>query len=58
MAACSTGYTEFVEELLKIGADLNIKSCNEQTCLDWAKRLSKNEIIELIECYKLDAYLK
>lgn len=72
MAATISGFLEIVEKLMRLGADLYLKSCNEMTVLgknfsmnffyinffivifsvlEWAKRFTKNEIVDLIECY-------
>jgi ankyrin repeat protein len=51
MAASISGYIELVEKLLQLGANVLLKSCNEMSLLEWAKSFSKNEIVELIECY-------
>ena len=52
MAASISGYTDHVEKLLELGANILLKSCNEMSLLEWAKSFSKNEIVELIESYQ------
>ena len=51
MAATISGFLQIVEKLMRLGADLYLKSCNEMTVMEWAKRFTKNEIVDLIECY-------
>ena len=46
-----SGYTDVIEALLKLGASINIKSCNDLTSLEWAKRFTKNEVVELLESF-------
>jgi ankyrin repeat protein len=52
MAAAISGYLDTVEKLLSLGANIYLKSCNDLTALEWAKRFSKSEITELLECYQ------
>ncbi len=52
MAATISGYLSVAEKLLYLGSNINLKSSNDLTCLDWAIRFSKSEIIELLECYQ------
>lgn len=51
MVAAVSDFSIAVEKLIQLGACLQTKSCNQFTALDWAKRFSKNEIVELLECY-------
>lgn len=51
MIASAKGMIQIVERLLCFGANINLKSSNDYTALDWAKRFSKTEVIELLECY-------
>ena len=46
-----SGYTDVIEALLRLGANINIKSCNDLTSLEWAKRFTKNEVVELLESF-------
>ena len=52
MAASISGYIELVEKLLRLGANIFLKSCNEMCLIEWAKSFSKNEIVELVESYQ------
>ena len=51
MVAGGRGYLNTVEQLLNLGANLNLKSCNNWTALDWAKNMNQIECAELIEAY-------
>lgn len=51
MVAAGRGHIDVVEQLLNLGANLNIKAGNEWTALDWAKHRNKTDCIELIEAY-------
>ncbi len=52
MAGCVSSSIKTVETLLEMGANPWKMSCNDLTPLDWAKRFSKSEAVELLECYK------
>lgn len=54
MAASISGNIDIVEKILSMGANINLKSCNDLMALDWAKRFTKNEIVQLIESYQYD----
>ncbi|PNF38747.1 putative ATP-dependent RNA helicase YTHDC2, partial [Cryptotermes secundus] len=51
MVAAGRGFLNTVEQLLSLGANLNIRASNEWTALDWARAMKQNDIIELIEAY-------
>ncbi len=51
MVAAVSDFSLAVEKIIQLGACLLTKSCNQFTASDWAKRFSKNEIVELLECY-------
>ncbi|XP_031779462.1 3'-5' RNA helicase YTHDC2 [Nasonia vitripennis] len=51
MVAAGRGLLNTVEQLLNLGANLNLKSCNDWTALDWAKNMKQAECAELIEAY-------
>ena len=51
MVASISGQLKIVEQLLRLGANVFLKSCNELNSIEWAKRFSKNEIVEIFECY-------
>lgn len=52
MVAAGRGCLNTVEQLLNLGANLNLMSCNEWTAYDWAKNMNQLECAELIEAYK------
>jgi ankyrin repeat protein len=54
MIASAKGLIDFVEILLLFRADMHLKSFNGMNAIDWAKRYSRNEVVQLLECYKLD----
>lgn len=51
IAAVST-HSDLVERLLGMGSNIYLKSSNDFTALDWAKRFNKFETVELIESYQ------
>lgn len=51
MVAAGRGSVNTAEQLLNLGANLNIRASNEWTALDWAHRMKQNDIVELIEAY-------
>lgn len=51
MVAAGRGCLNIVEQLLNLGANLNLKSCNDWTALEWAKNMNQVECAELIEAY-------
>lgn len=51
MVAAARGCENTTEQLLNLGANLNIRGCNEYTALDWAKAAKHTQIVELIEAY-------
>lgn len=51
MVAAGRGCLNTVEQLLNLGANLNLKSCNDWTALEWAKNMKQSECAELIEAY-------
>lgn len=53
MSVAISGQLDLVEEVLSLGANCNLKSCNDLMAIDWAKRFSKNEIVELLDCHQL-----
>lgn len=52
MSASISGHLETIEKLLSLGANCKLKSCNDFMAVDWAKRFTKAEVVELIECYQ------
>lgn len=52
MSASITGQLDLIEELLGLGANCNLKSCNDLMAIDWAKRFTKNDVVELLDCYQ------
>lgn len=51
MVAAGRGCLNTTEQLLNLGANLNLRSSNEWTALDWAKEMNQTECAELIEAY-------
>ncbi|XP_058802903.1 3'-5' RNA helicase YTHDC2-like [Phymastichus coffea] len=51
MVAAGRGYLNIVEQLLDLGANLNLKACNEWTAYEWAKNMKQHECAEFIEAY-------
>lgn len=51
MVAAGRGCINTTEQLLNLGANLNLRASNEWKALDWAKNMNKPECAELIEAY-------
>ncbi|XP_014486716.1 PREDICTED: probable ATP-dependent RNA helicase YTHDC2 [Dinoponera quadriceps] len=51
MVAAGRGCINTTEQLLNLGANLNLRAGNEWTALDWAKKMNQTECAELIEAY-------
>ncbi|XP_071858934.1 3'-5' RNA helicase YTHDC2 isoform X1 [Bombus fervidus] len=51
MIAAGKGCINTTEQLLNLGANLNLRAANEWTALDWAKNMNQAECAELIEAY-------
>ncbi|XP_044006337.1 3'-5' RNA helicase YTHDC2-like [Aphidius gifuensis] len=51
MVSAGRGCINTTEQLLNLGANLNIRASNEWTALDWAKNMNEIECAELIESY-------
>lgn len=51
MVAAGRGYLNTVEQLLNLGANINVRASNDWTALDWAKKMKHPEIVELLEAY-------
>jgi HrpA-like RNA helicase len=51
MVAAGRGYLDFVQNFIKLGANLNLKSCNDWTAYDWARNMNQVECAELIDTY-------
>ncbi|XP_031838803.1 3'-5' RNA helicase YTHDC2 [Nomia melanderi] len=51
MVAAGRGCINTTEQLLNLGANLNLRAANEWTALDWAKNMNQTECAELIEAY-------
>ena len=51
MSASISGFYSYVEKSLKLGANPWIKSCNHLIAIEWAKRFTKTDVIELLESY-------
>ncbi|XP_070542906.1 3'-5' RNA helicase YTHDC2-like [Ptychodera flava] len=51
MVAAGRGNSDVVEKLLNLGANVNVRSSNDWTALDWAKKFNRSDIVELIEAH-------
>lgn len=51
MVAAGRGSVNTAEQLLNLGANLNIRASNEWTALDWARSMKQNDVVELMEAY-------
>lgn len=51
MVASGRGCINTTEQLLSLGANLNIRASNEWTALDWANKMNQTECAELIQAY-------
>ncbi|XP_046559065.1 3'-5' RNA helicase YTHDC2-like [Haliotis rubra] len=51
MIAAGRGLSVTVEQLLNLGANINVRASNEWTALDWAKKFNRNDIVEMLEAY-------
>ena len=51
MIAAGRGFSDMVEHLLDLGANINIKTINEWTAIDFAKQFEQQEIVELLQAY-------
>ena len=51
MVAAGRGFFTIVEQLIGLGADVNLQASNDWTALDWAKNFERNDVIELLEAY-------
>lgn len=51
MVAAARGFVNVVEQLLTIGANVNVKSVNEWSALDWARHFEQHDVVELLEAH-------
>ncbi|XP_011498496.1 PREDICTED: probable ATP-dependent RNA helicase YTHDC2 [Ceratosolen solmsi marchali] len=51
MIAAGRGYLNIIQNLVNLGANLNLKSCNNWTAYDWARNMNQIECAEFIEAY-------
>nr|CAD7588004.1 unnamed protein product [Timema genevievae] len=51
MVAAGRGDLNTAEQLLSLGANINIKASNDWAALDWARNLNQVEMMDLIEAY-------
>ncbi|XP_062334436.1 3'-5' RNA helicase YTHDC2 isoform X1 [Osmerus eperlanus] len=52
MVAASRGFISHVEQLLSMGASVNLKSSNGWTAQDWAKHFDQFEAVDLLESHQ------
>uniref|UniRef100_UPI003AAAF468 3'-5' RNA helicase YTHDC2 isoform X2 n=1 Tax=Centroberyx gerrardi TaxID=166262 RepID=UPI003AAAF468 len=51
MVAAGRGFLSQMEQLLNMGASINIKASNGWTAFDWAKHFQQTEAVDLLESY-------
>ncbi|XP_075457659.1 3'-5' RNA helicase YTHDC2 isoform X2 [Ascaphus truei] len=51
MVAAGRGFLSQIEQLISMGANVNSKSSNGWTALDWAKHFGQAEAVDLLESY-------
>ena len=51
MVAAGRGCTTTVEQLLNLGANVEIRASNDWTALDWARNFNRSDIVEIIEAH-------
>nr|CAD7194903.1 unnamed protein product [Timema douglasi] len=51
MVAAGRGDLNTAEQLLSLGANVNIKASNDWAALDWARNMNQVEMMDLIEAY-------
>ncbi|KAI1904626.1 hypothetical protein AGOR_G00007630 [Albula goreensis] len=51
MVAAGRGFLSQMEQLLSMGANVNMKASNGWTALDWAKHFNQTEVVDLLESY-------
>ncbi|XP_036384365.1 3'-5' RNA helicase YTHDC2 [Megalops cyprinoides] len=51
MVAAGRGFLSQIEQLLSMGANVNLKASNGWTALDWAKHFNQTEVVDLLESY-------
>ncbi|KAK9975451.1 hypothetical protein ABG768_023491 [Culter alburnus] len=51
MVAAGRGFISQMEQLLSMGANVNIKASNGWTALDWAKHFNQPEAVDLLESH-------
>ena len=51
MIAAGRGHFQLVEQLLQLGANINVHASNEWTAIDWARKFERADIVELLEAH-------
>ncbi|XP_073697034.1 3'-5' RNA helicase YTHDC2-like isoform X1 [Garra rufa] len=51
MVAAGRGFLSQMEQLLSMGANVNVKASNGWTALDWARHFSQTEAVDLLESH-------
>ena len=51
MIAAARGFAAIVEHLLSFGANVKLKSSNDWTALDFAKKFNQEEVMEMLQAY-------
>ncbi|XP_078314413.1 3'-5' RNA helicase YTHDC2-like [Crassostrea virginica] len=54
MIAAARGFAAIVEHLLSFGANVKLKSSNDWTALDFAKKFNQEEVMEMLQAYMIE----
>lgn len=52
MVAAGRGCINTAEQLLNLGANINVRACNDWTAIDWARQMEQTDMLELLMAYK------
>ena len=52
MVACGRGRIDVVEQLMGLGASLDIAAANQWTAADWAASTNQQEVIDYLQSYR------
>ena len=51
MVSAGRGNVAIVEQLLNLGANVNIRVSNGWTAIDWAKEMKQDDIVEILQAH-------
>lgn len=51
MVSSAHGSMAVVEQLLNLGANVDIRASNDFTAIDWARNFNHNDIVEILEAH-------